>query len=469
MNPFIDSLRTNRLLDDTRLDELSSRSDAGDVSIISRYVQEQGWLTPYQIQELRAGRAGGLFVGGYRILDKLNEYPGGGGVSYKATHPALEHPVHLRVVQPSWLGPADSMPDYVARTQAACLVNSPHLTNVLDAGMNEETPFVVQEFVDGCDLFHLVNEMGALPIGLASEYIRQAAMALQAAHERGIIHGHVSPRSLLLTPVKRVTEEMGYVSIRPRSGATVKLADLGVNPKRPPLGEMTFGETDLLGPVEYLPPERLATAETAFTDDIYGLGASLYFLLTTKPPFNGASPAEAMLHLREQLLIPIEQLRSDLPAPLVQLIGQMLNGHPAQRPTLSEIIERILPYCEASAMPGAVPAAEPVPIASETDTKLGTNHSTPLPPSPTIEPLPEIHPLDEDDPFHQAAMGSSTSHIPQPRATKPAANKNHKAMIVMAVLLHLTALILLLAGLGILPNPLKSSNGTPTKNERTEK
>src|SRR5262249_46248153 len=163
-----------------------------------------------------------------------------------ALHPALMQPVSLRIVPAEWLAPADSAADYVARAQAAGLAQSPHLATVLDAGTLDSGLFIVQEFVDGGDLFRLVNEMGALPQGLACEYIRQAAIALKAAHNCGVVHGEVSPLVMLLSPVKRGTEPNGDITLRPRPGATIKLAELSLTPLRPPIGELTFGQSNQL-------------------------------------------------------------------------------------------------------------------------------------------------------------------------------------------------------------------------------
>src|SRR5206468_6410720 len=139
-----------------------------------------GWLTPYQVRELQEGRGNKLVIHGYRIFDKIDDGPA--GTTFKALHPALMQPVSLRIVRAEWLAPADTSADYVTRVQEAGLAQSPHLVTVLDAGTLDTGAFVVQEYVDGCDLFRLVNEMGALPVGLACEYARQAAVVLKAAH-----------------------------------------------------------------------------------------------------------------------------------------------------------------------------------------------------------------------------------------------------------------------------------------------
>src|SRR5262245_27011180 len=170
---FLDRLRAARLLDDARIEQLRALPEAawGDILSLGRYAEQQGWLSAYQANEVREGRTDGLNIGNYGVVDRLSDGPGGPTV--QAVHPSLSQPVTVRLLKTEWLGPADTPAAYVARTQAASLVQSPHLTNILDAGTIADAPFVVQESVDGCSLFHLVNEMGALPYGLACEYARQ--------------------------------------------------------------------------------------------------------------------------------------------------------------------------------------------------------------------------------------------------------------------------------------------------------
>jgi eukaryotic-like serine/threonine-protein kinase len=451
---FFEGLRTSRLLDDDRLEELEARPEAiwGDVVSLANYAQDRGWLTAYQTSELRDGRGHRLAIGGYRIFDKLDEGPA--GTTFKALHPALANPVSLRVLRSDWLAPADTAADYLTRVQTACLAQSPHLAGVLDAGTYDNAPFVVQEYVDGCDLYRLVNEMGALPIGLACEYTRQAALAIKAAHEKGISHGDVSPLTLLLSPVKRATGSNGDASIRPRPGATIKLAELGLTPRRPPLGELTFGETNRLGSVAFQPPERLTAGGAELAGDLYGLGATLFFLLTTRPPVAGETPLECMLNLQQAERPAVETLRSDISPAVAELTHQLLDRDPAGRPSAADVAETLLPYCEPSAVPGATSLSEPVFLASETATQPNIPTAEPVSPSaaqpfadPVVELMPEIHPLDEHhdadhhNPFGNSGMGTDGPAITRSRA-RP--TKKNYVWIIAGLILHLTAVIILI-------------------------
>jgi serine/threonine protein kinase len=504
---FLEGLRTSRLLDDARIDELRNRPEAqwGDVDTLAHYAEERGWLTAFQAREVREGRGDGLAVGGYRISDFVAVGPP--GITYKATHPALQQSVWLRLVKPDWLAPADNPADYVARTHAATLVQSPYVATVLDAGNHGETPYVVQEYVDGCDLFHLVNEMGALPLGLASEYARQAAVALKAAHDKGVVHGDVSPHTLLLTPVKRATGGNGDVSIRPRPGATVKLVELGLSPRRPAIGELTYGQSDRLGPIAFLPPERLASGERTKAGDLYGLGATFYYLLTTRPPHAGSSPLEVMLNLQQADPLPLESIKSDVGPAMATLVRRLLSRDPAQRPGADQVIETLLPFCEPSAMPPTPespvllasetlthPAPVAIPVAQDLDRSGAPSiepfaepmpgdsaTAIPVPVQPFVEPFSDRHLGQEVRPFDSApgssehlqafehtAMGADKPRAPR---SKVQPSSKNKAMIIAGLILHLTGTLICLGWLGIIPNPFaaRPTQDNPPKVEKKEK
>lgn len=490
---LLEVLRNTRLLDDDRLNLLNELPEAswGDTETLLRHAESQQWLTAFQLQEIREGRGASLAIGAYRLLEQTSIQPG--YTIYQAKHPALPQPVTLRLIHPSWLAPADNEANYVARIQAACLVNHPHLANMLDVGQEQGMLFVVQESIDGCDLAALIAEMGAMPVSLACEYIRQAALAVQAAHERGIVHGSISPYTLMMTPVKRVKNEAtGFVSVRPRLGAVVKVIDLATIPARPPLGEITYAQSDALGRVEYLPPERLQQSGPDAAADVYGLAGSLYFLLATQAPFAGSTTLDVMLQMQQVNPTSIETLRNDVPTEIVTLLYQCLNRDPAQRLTAAEFIAAILPHCEQSAMPAMI--AEPAIMnASETFTQPGIPTAAmvadPYPAHPIAEAIPEVAPLvepihdhqpiveplhDEEHHHEEDQFTSSSSGPSRPRPRPPA--KKSTAWVIAGLLLHGTAVLLIVGFMtnwfAFLRSPEKPDEpkiGKTDKNENKKK
>lgn len=438
---FLDAIRDARTLDDAGLLELQSRHN--DIPSLAHHVRAQGLLTDFQIDEILAGRGDRLKLGPYRIVEKVNEQPE--CVDFKATHPAFPGMLSLRVASKKWLAPMDQPETYLGRLQSACLVSSPHIAGILDSGIMEEDIYVVQEWVDGCSLHDLVNEMGLMPVSLAAEYIRQAALGLLAAHVQGVLHGSLSPMVMLLTPVKRVTQPAtGFVSVRPRAGATVKLINMALSPIRPPLGDVAFGNSEKLGEISYLAPERFGAAGPTKSGDLYGLGASLYFLLTSKAPFQGSSVIDVLVQLQQGEPTPIESIRDDIPQAISALIGRSLSRDCANRPSTEEFISTLLPFCEVTAMPEEAIAAA-VPIASETFTgfprvpELTVDETAPL-----VEPMTESQQIElnrqEQEEVDQFGQSDSPARV-RPKL-KP---KKSLTWILVGLALHGTG-ILLLAG-----------------------
>ena len=200
-----------------------------------------------------------------------------------------------------------------------------------------------------------------------------------------------------------------------------------------------------------MPPERLTSGAAESAGDLYGLGATLFFLLTTRPPISGETPLECMLNLQQAQPTAIETLRSDIPPAIAELTHKLLDRDSAVRPSAAAVAEALLPYCEPSAMPGAIRLSESVMLASETLTQPNIPTAAPASPppdqpfaepiaEPVVEPMPEIHPLDDHhDPFGHSHLGTNAPTISRPR-TRP--TKKNYTWIVAGLILHLAAIIL---------------------------
>src|SRR5262249_21157784 len=157
---------------------------------------------------------------------------------------------------------------FYREAQATASLDHPHIVRAFDVEDNERGHMLIMEYVDGVSLQALVAEREPLCPVRAAHYIRQAALGLQAAHEKGIIHRDVKPANLLVD----------------REGV-VKLLDLGLALLADDECVLTNG---VLGTVDYLAPEQSMDSHNVDARaDIYGLGATFYFLLTGKPPVSG--------------------------------------------------------------------------------------------------------------------------------------------------------------------------------------
>jgi eukaryotic-like serine/threonine-protein kinase len=406
MSRFLDNLHASRLLDNNRIEELMRRPEPpqGDLEGIARFLEGNGWLTRFQIGEIREGRGTALTFCGYRLLERLADLPS--GAVYQAFHPSLQKAVALRWIQREWLEPGDSLQNYLERARAASQVVHPNLVGLLDVGIVDDRLFVVQELVDGADLATLVSEMGALPVVLACEYTRQAALGLKAGADRGVWHGELTPSRMLLTPVVRKAGDngTGRVVVRPAPGAKVKVSEFGLVPMRPPLRVLATGE------IAFAAPERLEQSARDTKSDLWSLGAFLYFLLSARSPFAGATTIEMLQQLQSAEPIRVDRLRNDVPVELADFVHILLSRDPNQRPVSAEEVARFLaPYCLPGPAPMALPIGSAVPLASETGTHPAVKRAMiDLDSLPLAEELPQVEPL---------PAGTSDSQVYRPHAS----------------------------------------------------
>src|SRR5207248_4886930 len=178
---------------------------------------------------------------------------------------------------------------------------------------NRVLRYLVIEFVPGQNLDQYVLDRGPVPIVQACDLARQAACGLRHAHEHGLVHRDMKPSNLLLTP-------HGHI----------KVLDFGL--ARLCRRRCTEAHT-MLGTVDYMAPEQARDARSVdIRADIYGLGGTLYWLLTGRKPFPGDRPViEELLARQREAPVPLQQARADVPAQLESLVLQMMALEPGGR------------------------------------------------------------------------------------------------------------------------------------------
>ncbi len=364
---FLDKARASHALDSHQIDQLATQPDApqADLGALCEYLEGRRVLTRFQADMIRDGKGADLHFAGYPVRDELGPCPG--GTAYRAAHPALRTPVVLRRLRADWLAPADDPAAFLQRARAASALPHPNLVPLLDAGFHGDELYAALDApADAATLDALVKDIGPMPAFLAAEYARQALAGLRAAHERGLVHGDVRPATLVVGPLaaSNKTGPDGKPKLRPAPTATVRVAELGLVPVRPPAAQAApDGAAPDPAALPYLPPERVDAAAYTPAGDLYGLGASLFYLLTGRPPFAGSSPADVLAKVRSADPPPLEAVRPDLPAPLVALVTQLLAKAPHARPaTAAEVDARLAPFVRSA--PAAPPVALVVPAAA---------------------------------------------------------------------------------------------------------
>jgi response regulator RpfG family c-di-GMP phosphodiesterase len=295
-------------------------------------------LTNYQLDRALAGTTHGLILGNHRVLDRLGA--GAMGVVFLAEHMLMKRRVAVKVLPVDEDCPVALLERF---SSEMCVLAGLHHANIVlafDAGQLEAAGprmptllYLVMELVSGGDLGQYVEENGPVDIEQACDWIRQAACGLQEAHDHHLIHRDVKPSNLLLS-------EQGQV----------KVVDFGL------VRQFSSRLTDpraLLGTLEFMPPEQSCDASTVDgRADIYGLGATLFGLLTGEPPYPPArSLAEALRVLQTQKPRRLRALRPDVPQELDDLVDRMLDRDPQRRPALPiTVMNALLPFAR---LPGS--------------------------------------------------------------------------------------------------------------------
>src|SRR5262249_42330727 len=195
---LLERLRGCGLLDAAQVEELARLPEAGqpDPRALARIIVQRRWLTSFQINQVAAGRAKELRIGKYVLQERLGE--GGMGQGYKAKQQHMNRVVALKVIRKEKLSNEQSVKRFYQEIQTAGQPQHPNIVMAFDAGDQDGTHYFAMEYVEGADLARVVREKGPLPVATACEYIRQAALGLQHAHEKGMVHRDIKPANLLV-------------------------------------------------------------------------------------------------------------------------------------------------------------------------------------------------------------------------------------------------------------------------------
>ena len=257
------------------------------------------------------------------LPEKIGKYPvigvagrGNMGMVYIGYDPFHDRDVAVKVCR---LSP--DMEDGAARVTRKMFLNEahmagvldhPNIVRVLDAGEENDEPYLVMEYVDGATTLesHCRPER-SLPVTTVAQIISKCAKALDYAHRRGVIHRDIKPSNLMLT------DEGG-----------VKIGDFGA--AQLPLEESTH-VLGIVGSPLYMSPEQLQDEQLTGRTDLYSLGAVMYELLTGQPPFTAGNFAQLIRKILNDEPPPLASIRPELPEDVVDIVERALAKDPDNR------------------------------------------------------------------------------------------------------------------------------------------
>jgi hypothetical protein len=262
----------------------------------------------------------------YRVLGRIGA--GGMGAVYRAEHRLMRRSVALKIINPKLLTRPSAVARFRREVEAVAKLSHLHIATAFDAEQVGESLVLVTELVEGCDLAQGVKDNGSLPVVQACEYVRQAAVALQHAHEQGIVHRDIKPSNLMLTP-------NGVVKVLDFGLAALNECEpTGDGETRVETGTVGGSITDYgqsFGTPSFIAPEQRRDAHAVDARaDIFSLGRTLQYLLT----------GEVSGDVRQ---------RGNVPDGLASVIDRMTQENPDQRfQTSAQVAEALLPFTRPS-------------------------------------------------------------------------------------------------------------------------
>jgi len=291
------------------LEELQSRSKINPI-MLKDLMMDLGYITQSQADRLRASikdsKAVTHQIPGYKVLGKLGA--GAMAVVYKAQQLSLNRMVAIKVLPKRFSGNPEYVERFFKEGQAAGKLNHNNIVQAVDVGEAGGYHYFVMEYVEGKTLHDDLAAGKVFKEDEALDIVIQVAHALQHAHSCGLIHRDVKPKNIMIN-----------------TAGIVKLADMGLARETTDIEAAQSEAGKAYGTPYYISPEQIrGKIDIDGRADIYGLGATLYHMVTGRLPFMAEDPAEVMRkHLREEL-IPPDHINTKLSAGISEIIEVMM-------------------------------------------------------------------------------------------------------------------------------------------------
>lgn len=259
-------------------------------------------------------------VAGYEILSVLGA--GGMGIVYKARQTRLDRYVALKMIRAGAGARPGDLRRFEAEARAVAAIDHPNIIRIFEIDEHDGLPYFALEYVEGGSLAHRIAGKPQ-PIEESARITEILARALDVAHSRGIIHRDIKPANILLG-----------------IDGTPKLADFGLV-KRQEADSSQTRTGSILGSPSYMSPEQATGAEKVGPEaDQYALGATLYEMLTGRPPFRGTSILDTLDLVRSREPVPPSQLLPRMPRDLETICLKCLEKDPGRRyPNVAALAE----------------------------------------------------------------------------------------------------------------------------------
>ncbi|MCU6708949.1 Stk1 family PASTA domain-containing Ser/Thr kinase [Paenibacillus sp. J5C_2022] len=264
--------------------------------------------------------------GRYEILSRI----GGGGMAlvYKAHDVLLNRHVAVKVLRQQFVNDDEFIRRFNREAQSAASLSHPNVVSIYDVGQEDDTHYIVMEYVEGHNLNEIIAERAPLQADEAVRIAQQICDALDHAHHNHIIHRDIKPHNILIG-----------------NNGRVKVTDFGI--ARAVTASTITHTGSVVGSVHYFSPEHAKGINAGEKSDLYSLGIVLYQMLTGKLPFLGESPISvALKHLQETFDEP-RAVNPHIPQSVENVILKAMRKNPSERYESAKQMQQDLENCLA--------------------------------------------------------------------------------------------------------------------------
>ena len=314
-------------------------------------------------------RLGSSIGGKYKIVRLVAE--GGMGAVYEAVHLVVKRRFAVKFLRAELTQRRDALSRFQREAAAAGALESENIAAVVDFGITDDgAPYIVMEYLVGCDLAALLRGSGPLPAERATDIVLQACLGIQQAHTAGVIHRDLKPENL-------------FVCRRSDGSDLVKIVDFGIAKfQASDAGAAVTKTGGVVGTPSYMSPEQARGGATIDQrTDVYALGVILYELLSGHTPHPGDSYNAVIYHIATQPAILLACEGRELPQNLIETVHRAIAHDPAERPSSAdEFSQQLIPFASRRIWPAhsrdsdrpspenAVLAIEQSPVSTPVDT-----------------------------------------------------------------------------------------------------
>jgi serine/threonine-protein kinase len=273
-------------------------------------------------------------MGQYHLKERLGA--GGMGEVYLAEHRLLKRPCAIKIIRPGSQADPAAIARFEREVRTTAKLSHWNTVNIFDYGRTDDgTFFYVMEYLHGWSLAELVQRHGPLPAARAIHLLRQACRALHEAHSAGLVHRDVKPANIFAARLGGVCD-------------IAKLLDFGLVRHTADAPDLQLSQNGTFsGSPLYMAPEQgSAGREPDARSDIYSLGATAYYLLTGKPPFEGKTVVQVLLAHAQAPVVPPSRILPGIATDVEEVILRCLSKSPDERFADALTLERALARCQ---------------------------------------------------------------------------------------------------------------------------